>query len=249
MGKDKKNKMACFSPEERIIVALDVDSLEEVKKIIGELRGKVGFFKIGIRLFFHYGPSVVDLVRKMGGRVFLDAKLYDIPSVVESTARIIGKMGVDMLTLHILGGVEMMKRASWAVKEENPDTKVIGVTLLTSYDERILRNDLGMKESVKEKVLFLTGKAKEADLDGVVCSGREVKLLKDVFGNDFILVVPGIRIGEIKKDEQKRILTPEEAICRGADYLVIGRPILEAPDKVTAVNEIIKRITPSMQSD
>ena len=240
----KGENMGNFKPEDRIILALDVDGIEEVKKIVGKLRGKVGLFKVGIRLFFHYGPSVVELIKKAGGKVFLDVKLYDIPSVVESTAKIIGKMKVDMLTLHTLGGVEMMRRACSALKKESPDVKLIGVTLLTSYDEKTLKDDLGMEESIEEKVLFLAGKAKEAGLDGVVCSGREVRILKDTFGNNFILVVPGIRMGKVEKDEQKRVLTPEDAISRGADYLVIGRPILKAPDKMAAVNEIIKRITP-----
>lgn len=225
----------------RLIVALDVDTEEQVRKLVFDLNKWVGFFKIGVRLFFHYGPSVVELVNKFGGRVFLDAKLHDIPSVVEAAAGIIGKMGVSMLTVHTLGGIEMMKRSVQAAKRENSKIKVLGVTLLTSLDEKILKEELGIEGKMKEKVLFLAQKAKEAGLDGVVCSGKEVGVLRKSLGQDFLLVVPGIRMGRmgrIKGDEQKRVLTPQEAVRRGADYLVIGRPILQSPDPVKTAKKM-----------
>jgi len=226
------------SLRERLILALDVDSKEDVKKLVLELRELVGFFKIGMRLFFGYGPEIVDLVKKMGGEVFLDAKLYDIPSVVEATCKTIGKMGVGMVTLHTLGGVEMMQRGAQAIKKENSKAKLLGVTLLTSFNEEILKKELGMREKVREKVLFLAQRAREAGLDGVICSGREIEVLREALGPDFILVVPGIRMGKVKGDEQKRVLTPEEAIKRGADYIVVGRPILQAPDPFKAVKQM-----------
>ncbi len=222
----------------RLIVALDVDAEEQVQKLVRDLNEWVGFFKIGVRLFFHYGPSIVELVNKSGGRVFLDAKLHDIPSVVEAAAGVIGKMGVKMLTVHTLGGMEMMKRAVQAAKRKNPEIKVLGVTLLTSLDEKVLKEELGIEGRVGEKVLFLAQRAKEAGLDGVVCSGKEVQVLRKSLGQDFLLVVPGIRMGQIKGDEQKRVLTPQEAVRRGADYLVIGRPILQSSDPVTAAKKM-----------
>lgn len=226
------------SLKRRLILALDVDSREEVKKLVPQLRKLVSFFKIGARLFFGYGPEILDLVKNIGGEVFLDIKLYDIPSVVEATCKTIGKMGVGMVTLHTLGGVEMMQRGARAIKKENSKTKLLGVTLLTSFDEETLRRDLGIKERLREKVLFLAKQAKEAGLDGVICSGGEIQVLREALGQDFILVVPGIRMGEVKGDEQKRVLTPEEAIKRGADYLVVGRPILQAPDPVKAIKQM-----------
>lgn len=222
----------------RLIVALDVDAEEQVQKLVRDLNEWVGFFKIGVRLFFHYGPSIVELVNKSGGRVFLDAKLHDIPSVVEAAAGVIGKMGVKMLTVHTLGGMEMMKRAVQAAKRKNPEIKVLGVTLLTSLDEKVLKEELGIEGRVGEKVLFLAQRAKEAGLDGVVCSGKEVQVLRKSLGQDFLLVVPGIRMGQIKGDEQKRVLTPQEAVRLGADYLVIGRPILQSPDPVKTAKKM-----------
>ncbi|MCD6575403.1 orotidine-5'-phosphate decarboxylase [Candidatus Aerophobetes bacterium] len=232
-----------MQPESRLILALDVNNEKEVQNLVLALKKWIGFFKIGMRLFFRYGPEVVNEVKSMGGRVFLDAKLYDIPSVVESAVKAIGKMGVDMLTVHALGGVEMMRRSINAIRENNYKTKILGVTILTSFNQESLKKELGIRESIKEKVLFLAAKAKEAGLDGVICSGEEIKILRDSFGPGFLLVVPGIRTGGIKGDEQRRILTPEEAVNRGADYLVIGRPILQAPDPVEATKKIAERIS------
>lgn len=199
----------------------------------------MGFFKIGIRLFFSCGPKIVNLVTQAGCRVFLDAKLHDIPTVVESTARVIGRLNVSMLTVHTLGGMKMMRRANQAIKEKNPWAKVLGVTILTSLDKKALKKELGVKDRAEEKVLSLARLAREAGLDGAVCSGREVEALRRCLDPGFILVVPGIRKGTVEGDEQKRVLTPREAICRGADYLVVGRPILRAPDPVRAAREIV----------
>jgi len=227
---------------EKLVLALDVDSLEEAEKYILKLKGQVRLFKIGIRLFFSCGPQVIDVVREKGGQVFLDAKFHDIPSVVEAAARIAGKKGVRMITVHTLGGIEMMRRAKEALKQENPEAKVIGVTLLTSLDQRALEEELGIKEEVGRKVLFLAKMAKKAGLDGVVCSGWEIEDLRRFFGTDFLLVVPGIRTEPLKKDEQKRVLTAGEAILKGATHIVVGRPVLRASDPVLEVKKIFENI-------
>ncbi|MCD6406399.1 orotidine-5'-phosphate decarboxylase [Candidatus Aerophobetes bacterium] len=226
----------------RLILALDVDTKKEAEKLVMQLKDLVSFFKVGMRLFFHYGPEIISSIKKMGGKVFLDSKLHDIPTVVEATAKIIGKMDVDMLTIHTLGGKEMMRRAKEAIKRENPSTKVLGVTVLTSIDQRVLKDDLGIEGDIKEKVLFLAQKAEEAGLDGVVCSGKEVETLREYLDKKFLLVVPGIRPYSVRKDEQKRTFTPKEAILKGADYLVIGRPILQASDPVKATKDILREI-------
>ncbi len=226
----------------RLILALDVDDIKEVERLVIGLKEFVGYFKIGMRLFFRYGPRIVSFVKQKGGEVFLDAKLHDIPSVVEAACKIIGKMGVGMLTVHTLGGVQMMQRAAEAVKKENRETKVLGVTLLTSIDQRILKDELGIQKPVKEQVLHLAHKAQNAGLDGVVCSGEEVEILRENLGKNFLLVVPGIRIDKVEADEQKRILTPKEAIHRGASYLVVGRPILRASDPIKVARKILEEI-------
>ncbi|MBC7189334.1 orotidine-5'-phosphate decarboxylase [Candidatus Aerophobetes bacterium] len=228
--------------KERVILALDVDSLDEAKKYILKLKGEVKLFKIGIRLFFSCGPQIIDVVREKDGEVFLDAKFHDIPSVVEAAVRIAGKKGVKMITVHTLGGVEMMRRAKKALQEENPEAKVLGVTLLTSLDQRALEEELGIKEELGRKVLFLASMARKAGLDGVVCSGWEVENLRSFFGRDFLLVVPGIRMESLKEDEQKRVLTPGEAILKGATHIVVGRPVLQASDPVLEVKKIFENI-------
>lgn len=226
----------------RLILALDVDNKGEVEELVSSLKETVGYFKIGMRLFFSYGPEIVKFVREKEGAVFLDTKLHDIPSIVEAASRVISRMDVSMITIHALGGVEMMERSVQAVRKENPQTLVLGVTLLTSIDQRILKEELGIQGSLREQVVFLARKAKEAGLTGVVCSGEEVGILREELGEDFILVVPGIRLQKLALDEQKRVLTPGEAIHRGADYLVVGRPILQAPDPVRAAKEILEMI-------
>ena len=228
--------------KERLIVPLDVDTKEEVRELVFNLRSWVGLFKIGMRLFFRYGPEIVRLVQESGGNIFLDAKLHDIPSVVEAASRSIGKMGARMFTVHTFGGMEMMRRCAEVIKGEHPQTRILGVTLLTSLDGQALKEELGIEGTPGEKVLFLATRAKEAKLDGVICSGEEIEVLRKSLGKDFLLVVPGIRMGKVNGDDQKRVLTPEEAIRRGADYLVVGRPIIQAPDAVKAARNIVEKM-------
>lgn len=231
-----------ISAKERLILALDVDTKSEVITLVRELIDLVEVFKVGHRLFTRYGPKIIEVIQKEGGRVFYDAKFYDIPSVVEKAAQAVGEMGVDMFTLHTLGGYKMMELASIAVKKKHPEIKVIGVTVLTCLNSLILKEELGIERGLKEEVLHLAGLAKKAGLDGVVASSYEIESIRQVVGEKFLLIVPGIRPQGVGINDQERVMTPEEAIKRGADFLVVGRPVLRADNPREAVKKILKEI-------
>ena len=232
------------SPRDRLILALDVDTPKEAEALVEKLSQFVGVFKVGPRLFTRCGPKIIDLIKEKDGKVFYDAKFYDIPSVVKKAAEGAVEMGVDMFTLHTLGGSEMMEAAVEGIRSENSKVNVLGVTLLTSLSSRILKEELGIERNVNEEIIHLAGLARKAGLDGVITSARELENLRRNFGSDFILVVPGIRPPGSRKNEQRRISTPKEAIEKGADFLVVGRPILNSNDPVG----ITKRILREMES-
>jgi orotidine-5'-phosphate decarboxylase len=222
---------------EKLIVALDTDDLRKVKRITDEFSGIVEIFKIGSQLFTRYGPKVVNMVHKKGGKVFLDLKFHDIPNTVKGAVESARDLGVFMLTLHTLGGRDMLEAAG----SVSLRPKLVGVTVLTSMDNRDLMS-LGLRRKVKEEVLYLAKLAKDCGLDGVVCSPREIEIVRKKVGVDFMIIVPGIRPKGEKASDQKRILTPKEAIALGADYIVVGRPILEASSPIKAVREILREI-------
>lgn len=235
--------------KERLIVALDVQSLGEAEGLINRLIEAVKIFKVGLGLFTLYGPEAVKLVQRKGGRVFLDLKFHDIPNTVAHSVRSAAKLGVFMINLHVLGGLEMMTQALKAARDEArrlklDRPKILGVTILTSLSEGDVK-DIGIGRKLDEEVLHLARMAKQAKLDGVVASPKEVSLIRKKLGKDFIIVTPGIRPVWAKgKSDQKRIMTPKEAINLGADYIVVGRPIIEAKDPLKAAKRIIKEILP-----
>jgi len=231
-----------MSARDRLIVALDVDTQKEAEALVEKLSEFVGVFKVGPRLFTRCGPKIIDLVKEKNSRVFYDAKFYDIPSVVKKAVQASAEMGVDLLTLHTLGGSEMMEAAVEGIRSENSQVDVLGVTLLTSLSSRILKEELGIERNLTEEIIHLAGLARKAGLDGVITSAWELEELRRNFGSDFILVVPGIRPLRSAKFEQRRVSTPKEAIEKGADFLVVGRPILNSHDPV----EITKRILREM---
>ena len=230
------------SPRDRLILALDVDTQKDAEALIEKLNEFVGVFKVGPRLFTRCGPKIIDLIKEKNSRVFYDAKFYDIPSVVEKAAQASAEMGVDMLTLHTLGGSEMMRAAVEGIRSKNSEVKVLGVTLLTSLSSRVLKEELGIKRTLNEEIIHLAGLAREAGLDGVVASTWELAQLRINFGPDFILVVPGIRPLRSAKFEQRRVSTPKEAIEKGADFLVVGRPILKSNDPVGITKRILREM-------
>jgi orotidine-5'-phosphate decarboxylase len=233
-----------MNSRDRIIVPLDVASLDAARRMVDILSEEVSFFKIGSELFTAAGPDAVRAVRDAGCRVFLDLKYYDIPNTVAGAVKSAVSLSVDMLNLHILGGREMMDRAVAAARESASPPILLGVTVLTSYDEARWR-ETGFSLPVTDAVLDLAGRAKEAGLNGVVCSPREVAELRRRTGNGFVLVTPGVRPSWAKTDDQKRIMTPVEAVAAGADYLVIGRPITASPDPREAARRVVEDLEAS----
>jgi len=232
--------------EERIIVALDVSSIEEVEALVDKLRPSVKIFKIGSELFTACGIRAVEVIRRKGCKVFLDLKYHDIPNTVMKAARSAAKQGIDIITVHALGGLEMMKKASQAAREEAARLQaspplILGVTVLTSMDKKDLRS-VGISGSPDEEVIRLVGLAEKAGLDGVVASAREIESIRKNVKGDFLIVTPGIRPSWAGRSDQKRTATPKEAIEMGADYLVIGRPITAQEDPQAAAERIIEEI-------
>jgi orotidine-5'-phosphate decarboxylase len=233
---------------DRIIVALDVETAAEARSLISELRGEVGAFKIGLQLFTAAGSAFVKGAAKSGAKIFLDLKFHDIPNTVTKAAVEAARLGVWMFNVHALGGREMMKRTVDAVsevceRESLARPKVIAVTVLTSGNAETLK-ETGINTDINSQVKNLAKLAAENGLDGVVASPLEVGLVRQtVPDKDFLLVTPGIRPANATNDDQKRVMTPGEAIAAGSNYLVIGRPIVQSKDRVGAVNEILASIS------
>lgn len=222
----------------KIILALDVDGLKKAKHFIEKLSPKIKIFKVGLQLFSNRGPSIVKLLRKKKSEVFLDLKFFDIPNTVANAVRQAVRLKVKMLTLHISGGKEMLRAAVSAARSESKRARLrrpllIGVTVLTS------------KEVKPQEVLAKARIGLDCGLDGVVCSVREAKLLRKRIKKNFLIVTPGIRPANSSVHDQKRVATVKEAICAGSDYLVIGRPILEAKNPLLAAGEILQQLKQS----
>lgn len=232
--------------KERIILALDFAEQRIAKFWVENLKSKIKTFKVGPILFLDAGPIGIKEFRDMGADVFLDLKFHDIPNTVEQSAKQVIRYGIKMFTIHALGGYEMMKAVSEAVADESAKHNkhkplVLAVTVLTSHDEASLKR-IGINTSTRDTVLNLASLADMAGVDGLVCSGMEVEMLRKEFGDRFTLVVPGIRPAGDKHD-QKRVVTPAEAVASGTDYLVIGRAITEAENPGPVVDEIVKSIS------
>lgn len=230
-----------MDPKERIIFALDVEHFEEARKLVTEFRGLVGMFKVGKQLFTHCGPKIVDFIKMKESKVFLDLKYHDIPNTVSKAVIEAAKLGVDMLNVHASGGFTMMKEAKTALHNaaknlQIPRPKIIGVTVLTSMDDGELKR-MGIEIPVFDLTRNLALLAREAGLDGVVASGQEIDMIRDLCGREFIIVTPGVRI-EDKKDDQKRTITPQEALLKGASYIVLGRALKDSKNP----KEVLDRI-------
>ncbi len=236
--------------KEKIIVALDVSGENQAKEIITELRGEVGGFKIGLQLFTAIGS---DFVRKLASedvKIFLDLKFHDIPNTVAKASIEVARLGVWMFNIHTLGGSEMMRRTVEEVrevveKERLKQPKIIGVTILTSSNDKTLQ-EVGINSNTSDQVSKLAQLAAKSGLDGVVASPQEVGIIRqNIDSKNFLIVTPGIRPAQktqINADDQKRATTPAEALENGADYLVIGRPITQSQDMQNAVREIISNM-------
>lgn len=236
--------MELFKNPKKIIIALDDISDFEILDLVDELKDYC-IFKLNAS-FVKHGPELIKKINDRGGEVFLDMKFHDIPNTIRNHAICACMNNVFMFNVHCLGGVEMMNQARNAVDsfEGNPPL-LIGVTILTSIDEETMKR-LGINMSVEEQVKNLALMAKEAGLDGVVCSPHETKIIKEVCGKDFLIITPGIRPKWSSIDDQKRITTPKQAIENGSDFLVIGRPIIKAQNynmsRVEAVKKVLEEI-------
>jgi orotidine-5'-phosphate decarboxylase len=235
-------------PVPTIIIALDLPSLEVAESFLARWpRDKRPFLKVGMQLFYATGPAWVASLKYRGYPVFLDLKLHDIPHTVHHAVKTVARLGVDMLTLHAGGGVSMMAAAREAADVAGAEAmRLVGVTQLTSIDCRTMNEEIGIPGTVEDCVRRYAGLAAKAGLNGVVCSGWEVPVVKQAMremGTEGIAVVPGIRPQEEGADDQKRVMTPQQAVQNGADYLVVGRAILRINDPVSAYEQIRENIT------
>jgi orotidine-5'-phosphate decarboxylase len=239
-----------MNPKERLIFALDVDHFDEARKLVQELREHVGMFKVGKQLFTHCGPKIVDFIKMKGSRAFLDLKFHDIPNTVAKAAVEAAKLSVDLLNVHASGGFEMMRAAREALNEtattlgrERP--RIIGVTVLTSIDDGTLGR-MGITLPVAELTKNLALLAAEAGLDGVVAGGPEIGMIRGLCGPDFLIITPGVRLTEAKKDDQKRTIGPAEAVARGATYIVLGRAVRDSEDPPALLENICAEIASAL---
>jgi orotidine-5'-phosphate decarboxylase len=223
---------------EKIIVALDVPTKTEALELVERLRDQISFFKIGLQLYTGEGPEIVCAVSSTGSKVFLDLKLHDIPNTVALAVESAGRLGVQMLTIHLSGGSEMI-RAAIAARPNN--TLLLGVTVLTSSTEGTLRA-IGVQDKVDDQVLRLAKLGVDAGIDGVIASPHEIKSLRRDFDNKIKIVVPGVRPSGAEANDQKRTMSPRDALHAGADYLVIGRPITAHRNPREATKRILEDI-------
>jgi len=222
---------------DKIIVALDVSNEKEALGLADVLQGHVGFFKVGLELIHSVGTGIVYKIVAGGGKVFLDCKLHDIPNTVAGAAKAVARLGVGMFNVHAMGGIEMMKAAAQAAAEGAasagvPVPFILGVTMLTSLDQRAMNEELRVAGGVEDQVAHLARLATTAGLDGVVASPHEISAIRRAVPGIRAIVTPGVRPAWAASQDQKRVLTPGEAIRQGASYLVIGRPLTRPPHNI-----------------
>ena len=223
----------------RLMVALDVPELNVALELVDRLGDQVEWYKVGKQLFTHYGPVVLKELKSRGRNVFLDMKFHDIPNTVAQAIRSAALIGADIINVHASGGPAMLAAAAEAGRETGKT--VIAVTVLTSMDAEQLQA-LGIQATPAEQVLRLARLTQAAGLPGVVCSALELPMLRREFGSDFLTLVPGIRPAGAAAGDQKRIMTPAQAAAAGANYIIVGRPIVAAPDPATAAQAVLEEL-------
>ncbi len=240
-----------MNPKDRLCVALDVPAAPQALALAKKLKGTVGLFKIGLELFTSEGPSVVRAMRRLRLKVFLDLKFHDIPNTAAGAARAVTRLGVAMFNIHAAGGQEMMKAVVDATSDEAAklgisQPLVLAVTVLTSIDEGVMKKDLRVREPLNGVVRHFAEIAKASGANGVIASPREIRLIRRTCGEDFVIIAPGVRPAwAAAKVDQRRVATPGDAIAAGADYIVVGRPIIAADDQLMASQRILNEITES----
>ena len=227
---------------DRLIVALDVSSAAQARQIVQSIGESASTYKIGKQLFTAEGPQIVRDLVASGRKVFLDLKFHDIPNTVASAVREAAKLQVSMLTVHASGGSKMLKAAAEAAAQSASKPMVLAVTVLTSLSDADLA-EIGVSGHVQTQVLRLGSLARAARCGGLVASGQETRELRRELGDDFAIVTPGVRPTGTAAGDQARVLTPKDAIAAGATYLVVGRPILEAPNPAQAAEAIVSEIS------
>lgn len=240
-------KKSLIDLREKLILGLDIDDTAAAYNLIDKLSPHVKYFKVGLQLITKDGPRLVMTLKRKGVKVFYDAKFYDIPQTVYNACYEAARFGVNMVNVHAMGGPKMISYArealeAGAAKMQLDRPALLAVTVLTSFENRDMKNVWKTRLKVKDMALHLAKMAKKAGADGVVCSPHEIKAIKKELGKDFIVVTPGVRMGKVEKDDQKRIKTPYDAIHDGADYIVVARPILQAEDKIDMIEKIMKQI-------
>ena len=224
-----------------VIIACDFDSAEKTFAFLDKFTGKKPFVKIGMELYYAEGPEIVREIKRRGHKIFLDLKLHDIPNTVKKAMAVLSRLDVDMTNLHAAGTKRMMRDAiEGLTRPDGSRPLLIAVTQLTSTDQEAMENDLLIKEPIDKVVMHYASCAKEAGLDGVVCSPLEAGKVHDTCGKDFVTVTPGVRFADGDKGDQKRVMTPEEAKKIGSDYIVVGRPITAAEDPVAAYERCVR---------
>jgi len=229
--------------KESICIALDVDHSETALSLVDQLKDYVGFFKIGMQLFYNYGPDLVQKLVAKGVKVFLDLKFHDIPNTVKQASIAATRMNVHMFNVHTAGGLTMMQQAvegakNISEKENIPMPTLLGVTILTSLTQYMLTRQLNWPGTIDDKVTRLASLSKEAGLQGVVSSPHEIELIRKSCGQDFTIVTPGVRPQWSVLDDQKRVMLPMQAIEKGASMIVVGRPVIRADEPVKAVQQL-----------
>lgn len=227
--------------ERRLIVALDFDDADRALSLARELNPRSCRVKVGKELFTRAGPAVVESLQSLGHEVFLDLKFHDIPNTVAGACRAAAELGVWMVNVHALGGERMMHAAAEAMSGGGERPRLVAVTVLTSLDAGELRA-VGLPDDPGALALRLAALAGRAGLDGVVCSPREAGAMRQAMGEDWLIVTPGVRPAQARPDDQRRTLTPREALAAGADYLVVGRPVTAADDPAGALRTLASEL-------
>ena len=224
-----------------VIIACDFASKEQTLNFLEQFKGRKPFVKIGMELFYAEGPSIVKEIKERGHKIFLDLKLHDIPNTVKKSMAVLKNLDVDMTNLHAAGTSRMMEAAiEGLTREDGTRPILIAVTQLTSTDQEIMEKDLLIEKPIDKVVMHYASTAKNAGLDGVVCSPLEAEKVHNVCGKQFITVTPGVRFADGEIGDQKRVMTPEQAKKIGSDYIVVGRPITAASDPVAAYERCCK---------
>ena len=224
-----------------VIIACDFADKETALNFLDKFEGRKPFVKIGMELFYAEGPQIVREIKARGHKIFLDLKLHDIPNTVKKSMAVLSRLDVDMCNLHAAGTSRMMEAAlEGLTRPDGTRPLLIAVTQLTSTDQEAMERDLLIKEPIDKVVMHYAETAKNAGLDGVVCSPLEAQKVHDICGEKFLTVTPGVRFADGDIGDPKRVMTPEQAKKIGSDYIVVGRPITAAPDPVAAYERCIK---------